>query len=204
MLVLFFHGSNGINKVSKKYINFLKKIKKTICEEFKAKEHNCRYGLRYISNVRNILNNEDRYRCIYDTIRKQRTKHVYSMINKYNEPCILIGISEGAIGISGVTHPLVKKKVLIGYSGERNYFTWRENPLKGTTDTYILLGENDPFFSNKPTSVAMRISNRSKSYPKHKIKGMSGRRNVVGHIIKGKSHNVYGTDVKCILRNLIK
>lgn len=204
MLILFFHGSKGINKISRRYINYLKKIENIFFEEFKSKEHNCSYGLRYISNVRNILNNEDRYMCIYDTIKKQRTKHVYSMIKKYNEPCILIGISEGAIGISGIVHPLVKSKVLIGYSGERNYFTWKENPLKGNMETHIILGEDDPFFSCKSNSVAMQVCLKSKVYPKHKIRGMSNKRNVIGYIIKNKGHNVYGKEVREILRNIIE
>lgn len=204
MLVLFFHGSNGMNEISKKYIQFLSKFIQVHCEEYKPYDKwLCEYGLGYKTNVRNILNNEIRYKCIYNVIRKQREKHVFEMIDKYRDSCILIGISEGAIGIAGVVHKLIRKKIMIGYSGEQNYFTWNRNPVSRYIPTYIFIGEHDPYFSGEESSVAFGISKKSKFYPKHEISGYSKMKNVNNIIVLNKGHNVYCSEVCSMIKKII-
>lgn len=202
-MIIFFHGSSGINQTSKRYINYLSRFDDVICEPFvKPKKHSCKFNLRYISNVRNIFRDEKRYMCIYDTIRKERHKHAMKLIRKFKDDnLILVGISEGAIGISRIVHPSVKRKILIGYSGEQNYFTFRKNPLRCKCPTDIFLGEYDPYFSPYSWSVASQISLKSKYFPKHTIYGQPKTvQNMTSfikfHQVPRKKHDVFGTFIK--------
>lgn len=202
-MILLFHGSKGINKVSKQYIRFLSSFDTVICPLFvKPDTHPCISNLRYISKVRNILRDERRYKCLYSFIRKKRQEHARKVIDKYKiyNP-IIVGISEGAIGISGLRTGF-RKKILIGYSGEQNYFTFQKQPLSLRRPTLILLGSDDPFFSSSKYSVASQISKKGKTFPKHKIRGKprTSSKHITFCSIQNKKHNVFCQEVKRILK----
>lgn len=203
-MILFFHGSTGINETSKRYINYLSRFDDVICEPFvKPKHHSCKFNLRYVSNVRNILRDEKRYMCIYDTIRKERHKHALQLIHKFKNCNItLVGISEGAIGISRIVHPSVKRKILIGYNGKQNYFTFRPKPLRCRCPTYVMVGEDDPYFSDHAWSVSSQIAKKSKLVPKPKQQKINPQ--IKFYKIPKKEHNVFGSYVKTLLKDCIK
>lgn len=191
-MIIICHGSTGINKITKTYISVLKQYDDVYFELFENNEkHNCKGSLKYISNPRNILNNEKRYQCLYKTIVFRRLNHIYQMINKLNQPVTLLGISEGGAAVCLANHPLIQKKIIVGFSCEYNYFLPIKNPLVSNCPSLVMLGERDPFFSKHSNSVASIISRKSLYYKNHIIKGKPKyNKNIHFVSIEDKAHNI--------------
>lgn len=197
MLILFFHGSSGISKLTKQYMKYLSNFGIVLCEESKP-------IINYKTNANKYLNNPMKYKYIYKKVSQYRKNQVLNLTNRLKLPCIAVGISEGGIGVCLANSKYIKKKIIIGYSGECNYFTNKERPIKSKNIPHLfLIGSDDPFFSNNHTSVSSVIS-RSNLSCRNKIKGRPyPYKNINTCIIPSKKHNVYSHSVKLLIKKFL-
>ena len=197
MLILFFHGSSGISKLTTQYMKYLSNFGIVLCEKSKP-------IVKYKTNSKNYLKNPLQYKDIYKKVSKYREKQVTELTNLLKIPCIAVGISEGGIGVCLSKSKYIKKKIIIGYSGECNYFTNKQRPIKTPNIPHLfLIGSKDPFFSNQYTSMSSIVS-RSNHSCKGDIKGRPyPYKNVKSFIILNKKHNVYSKSVKNLIKKFL-
>lgn len=195
MLILFFHGSSGISKLTKKYMRFLSNFGTVLCEESKPL-------LVYKTDAKKYLKNKKKYEKIYKLVAKHRKKQVEDLVNLLKVPVIAVGISEGGIGVTLANSKYIKKKIIIGYTGECNYFTRMKQPIKMPYIKHLfLVGEKDQFFSNKHTSVSSVVSRNTNTCS---VKGRPyPYKNVISYKLKNKKHNVYSCKAKQIIKNFL-
>ena len=88
MLIVFFHGSSGISKLTKKYMKFLSNFGTVICEESKP-------IYIYKTDAKKYLKHKKKYEKIYKLVAKHRKRQVEELVNMIKVPVIVVGISEG-------------------------------------------------------------------------------------------------------------
>ena len=159
-ICIFMHGSGGFIPSNMWYVKKILQNGYTVI----APDHTkyCKKCLGYHSTYKNIQRKNSKLPKLYRHIVSLRNKEVNTWMkllkNTVNKQIVLCGISEGAIPVSRYedTENKVKKRIIISYSPENNYFDPQKDPLKNG-EIHNLIGDKDEYFG-KINSVASSLN----------------------------------------------
>lgn len=159
--IVYLTGSKGFTSNHRSFINFFNHIGFDVYSYDHLSHFKWMYGTTFPYSSTIHTANTKHMKMLYAFLRNFRKWECEMMIKKLDIPVILVGNSEGAIGVSrSKTFGLVQKKIILGYSIDHNYFTPGSKNIKCDVPVYHIIGYDDEYFGKTRDSVASRLARR--------------------------------------------